>query len=346
MARILMFSNLKGGVKTFTSYLSNALKNNGYEVEVFYLTQPNFSLIKNLFTKNKKNYDIIHTNYAITYPFIYLAKRFSIPIVETVHGVPQPWLEPKIQYKIGYCLESNFLKTASKEADVVISVSNFVKRKLLEHYQIKSKVIYNGIDLSKVVILNENQKEEFKKKLGFSRTEKIILFVGRMHPCKNPVILIKAYIHLRKYLDNVKLLMIGYGELTKRIKKIIQKLNLKKHVHIYSRVKKRFLQVFYNISDIFVLPSITEAFGYTTLEAMAHGLPPIVSSAGASPEIVGNAGLYFDPLDSEELTDKLLHVLLDNEIHRKLSNIAQKRARLFSITEMARKYIQEYKKLA
>jgi glycosyltransferase involved in cell wall biosynthesis len=104
---------------------------------------------------------------------------------------------------------------------------------------------------------------------------------------------------------------------------------------------------YYRAADTFVLPSRQEAAGMVLIEAMSCGLPVISSSGGGAPEIVGDAGLYFSPGNSQELARKLSIMIGDESLRRLMSESGRRRAEAeFSYLHMASRYLEIYRLLA
>jgi len=321
------------------------LRRRGHYVETVFISRPDLSFFRKVFGM-RDLFDVIHTNYSFLYPLLFIANVLhGIPVVETVHGIPQPWLEPSLLYKIGYQVEGLFLRPAGRLAEVVVSVSNYVRKRLLEVYGIDSMVIYNGIDFSEIVIFDEKEREEYRRRFGLSGFEKVILFVGKMHPCKNPLMLLEAFEQVCKEYRDVCLVMAGGGELLRKVKAVVRRRGLDKQVMVCGEVSRSLVEVFYNVSDVFVLPSLSEAFGYAVIEAMAHGLPLVVSRSGALPEIVKDAGLYVDPLDVCDIADKLLRVLTEEDLAKRFGERAKVRAKSFSIDDTVARYLEIYQEV-
>jgi len=98
----------------------------------------------------------------------------------------------------------------------------------------------------------------------------------------------------------------------------------------------------YNAATVFVLPSLIEGFGLPPLEAMACGTPVIVSDTASLPEVVGDAGLYFDPRDPDALTAQLSRILTDRVLVERLKKKSLARAKHFSWRKSARQLIEVF----
>jgi len=109
-------------------------------------------------------------------------------------------------------------------------------------------------------------------------------------------------------------------------------------------VDDQMLEMLYDVADVFVLPSVNEAFGMVLLEAMASGLPVIASNSGACPEVVGNAGILFNQGNSTDLAEKIVTLSFDKGLSRKLAKAGQKRVKkVFCWKDKIRQYWELYR---
>jgi len=362
--KVTILSNSKGGVFTVTMQWAKGLVRKGCDVNIFFLTQsketkrlvpsehirfhyfiasnflPNLRAIVAFLIHDQP--DVIHMNFAWFAPLSIFKKwAFKTPFIYTLHGIPQPWLEPSLLYKIAYTTEHCLLPFGASRASAVVAVSNYVKEMLKKRYGIDSEVIYHGIDADK---FRPKNKTESKRKLGYKEIDFIILFVGKMHPVKDPLTLVRSIYRIVKTNANVYLVMIGVGELYQEVQNEILRLNLLNHVKVLGQVNNVKLRVWYSAADLFVLTSVTEAFGMTLLEAMASGLPIIASNSGACPEVVGSAGISFNQGDYLDLAKKIIELLNNEKMLRRLSNKALKRAKIFSWEDAINKYWKVYER--
>jgi glycosyltransferase involved in cell wall biosynthesis len=286
------------------------------------------------------NPDVIHINFAWFAPLAIFKKcMFKTPFIYTLHGLPQPWLEPSLLYKIAYSAEHCLLPFGASQASAVVAVSNYVKEVLKERYGIDSEVIYHGIEADRFKPKNKIQS---KRKLGYKETDFMILYVGKLHPYKDPLTLIKAISVAVEKNANLHLVMIGDGELYTEVEKEISKLNLSNCVRLFRRVDNQTLEKLYDAADVFVLPSVNEAFGMVLLEAMASGLPVIASNSGACPEIIEN-GVLFNQGDYIDLAEKIITLSSDKGLPRKLAKAGLKRVKKeFCWKDKIRQYWELY----
>jgi len=363
--KITMLSNSKGGVFTATMQLARGLARKGHDINIFFLTEseeatrisssahiqlnylttnflPNLrALIGFLFRDSP---DIIHINFVSFGPLAIFKKYvFKVPYVCTLHGLPQPWLEPSLIYKIAYSIEHCLLRFVILRSSATATVSKYVQDMLKKRYGLYSGMIYQGIDPKK---LKNKIKTRNKNKLNYRKDDFIILFVARMHPYKDPLTLIKSVSIVIKKNPNLSLVMIGNGELYQKAREEVSKLGLSACVKLLRRVSDDKLKAFYNAADLFVLTSINEAFGITLLEAMASGLPIIASNSGACPEVVGDAGILFSYGNHVDLAEKIIDLLNNPSLQKKLRKNGLRRvSELFSLDEMVNQYLNLYKKV-
>jgi len=336
-----LITNVRGGVYYFSRTLASGLMSKGCRVDFLFLSRPSLKAFYRFLVG--RHFDILHINFASLAPFSCFKRRLhGVSCIETVHGVPQPWLEPSLKFKVGYSFESFFLSRMNRCVDVFVSISRYVSKELKRIYGVDSIVIYNGIDLQRVKRLD---KVECKRKLGFSPDDKVILFVGKMHPYKDPLTLVRAFPYILNEISRTYLLMIGRGELLGKVRRLIEKFGLSENVFIFEEVSRGFLEVCYNAADVFVLSSVNEAFGIVLLEAMAHGVPVVASNSGACPEVIGNAGLLFSQGNHLDLADKVIRLLVDEELMKHLGEVGVKRVKKFSVDKMVEGYFRLYMKL-
>lgn len=363
--KVTILSNSKGGLFTATMQWAKGLARKGCDVNILFLTQseeakrlapsehiridyltfsnhiPNLRALVNFLIHYHT--DIIHINFASFGPLAILKKYvFKTPFIYTLHGLPQPWLERSLKYKVAYTVEACLLPIVASRSSAVVAVSNYVKDMLKRKYGIDSEVIYHGINAED---FEPKKKERSKRKLGYNETDLVILFVGKLHPYKDPLTLIKAIPGVIKKNANLHLVIIGDGELYPEVEKEISGLNLSNYVKLFRHLTDEKLRIFYDAADLFVLTSASEAFGMTLLEAMASGLPVVASNFGACPEVIGNAGLLFNQGDHTSLAREIITLVSNDQLSKILRTRSIKRVRkFFSWDDKVDKYWKLYKR--
>ena len=361
--KIAILSNTRGGVLTYTNTLIKEVTKRGFQISVYFISSSNeshnfepnseihFLTVLNYIINpvalrrffNRKT-DLVQANFATVGSLAVVLKFvFKIPFVLSLHGLPQPWLNRKITDKIKYSIERKLMRFVGSRASAIIVVSNYVKDGLIRNFGLQSKVIHHGIDISSI---SPFDRKWAKKIIGFKETDFVVLFVGKLIPYKDPFTLLKGIRYASNKQKDLRLIVVGTGELDKEIRSKTRKLKLEDKVTFFGLINTEQLRMCYSAADLFILPSVNEAFGIVLLEAMAFGLPIIASNTGACPEVVGNAGLLFNQGDYEDLGEKILRVMTNQNLRRKLSEYGLRRVtQTFSIEEQIAKYISLYKNI-
>lgn len=265
-----------------------------------------------------------------------------IPTVVTIHDLKfifnRQFLTGRSWLKSTYMNYS--MRYALHKADRIIAVSENTRRDIeifLNRPPTRTTVIHHGVD-SPVTTRHHN------KRAGLDIQADFILFVGTRRPHKNIEGLIQAVNLLRKQKDkNIDLVVAGksYSDYTGP-EKLVEHLDLQEHVHFLDFVPDAELPALYDAARVVVLPSFYEGFGFPILEAMARGKPVAASNLTSLPEIIGDAGLLFDPRSSEDIANKIEKILTSNTLHKQLSLAATKRAETFSWQKVAESTLAVY----
>jgi len=261
---------------------------------IFYLFFALFYLLFN-------DYDIIHAHAFL--PGI-PAKLASIikrkPVVFTVHGIVKNSWDEISSYKIisyFYRWIENLI-LFNLHYDFQISVSeDFLRYKNVNK---KIEIIPNGVDVKIFNSVKTIKDKDFK-----------IIFVGRLHPQKGLIYLLKAMVLVIREIKNVYLILVGDGKLKKYLKNESKKLKLADKIIFKGELKGKKLIKEYKTSHLFVLPSIYEGQPLTLLEAWAAKIPVVVTDVGANKNFVENGknGYLVSPKNPKALAEKIIFVL-------------------------------------
>jgi glycosyltransferase involved in cell wall biosynthesis len=234
-----------------------------------------------------------------------------------------------------------------RQASQIVAVSHTVKRDILRHFSIspdKIEVIYHGIDDRFKERVKEEKLSEVRQKYGLP--EKFILFVGNMEPKKNISRLIDAY------LDTVRQSRIPHslvlaGRFAWKSGDVRQKTARcqDRRTHCPGYIAQIALPAVYTLADLFVFPSLYEGFGLPPLEAMACGVPVIVSNAGALPEITAGHALTVDPLSVESVGRAIYDMLHEPSLRNRFIASGRKHAGTFQWETAWRKTAGLYESL-
>jgi len=251
-----------------------------------------------------------------------LGWRYGIPSVGTVHDLSQLHVPQKYDaLRMFYIMR--VLPRMMRRLTRVIAVSESTRRDLesfarVDHGRIR--VIHNGADLERFTTRDRDAaKSAITAALGLPRD--FVLYIARLeHPGKNHVRLLEAFAALKR--DTAlphKLVLVGSrwsgAEL---IDAKVKELGLESVVIFPGFVPNETLPSLYTAADAFVFPSLFEGFGIPVLEAMACGTPVCASNTSSLPEVIGDAGLLFDPLDTHAMTAALRRVLTDAPLRERL----------------------------
>lgn len=206
----------------------------------------------------------------------------------------------------------------------------------------KIKIIPNWVDLGANKPLKVLKKKVISS-LGINPNLKTLLYVGRIHESKG----------LSYILDAIKDIQINFlivgkdGGYMSRLKKEIIRLGLGNRVVVVGAVKDRKLREIYSSSDFFILFSEWEGFGIVIIEAMAYGLPVIVSNRGALPYIVcdGENGLVVPFRDISKLSEKIRRYLNEPSFAEKISSAEKKFVKDYDTRKIVKKYEELYEKV-
>ena len=251
---------------------------------------------------------------------------------------------------IGLHLHNDYLNkdrmTYSKKMlngiDFVIGVSKYITSRVDEISPKNCKInfVYNGISLERFGnTLLKKDRNELRSRYGIFEEDIVIIYAGRILESKGVKFLIKNFIELSEKFS-IKLLIVGSsGFENSRKNNFMKEMELltntvRSKIIFTGYVNYDDIHRVYSLADIAVSPSIAiEAFGLTTIEALASGLPVIVSDSGGMPEVVDNTCGFVIQRDANfnfNLKKKLELLIVNEELRHKMSISAKKRALLFS----------------
>jgi len=307
-----------------------------------------FSQIKNAVSIAKKEkIDLVHAHWLLPQGLIgiFLKKAYKIPLIATVHGTDL------------FPLKSRFFRSIQKKivgnADIITTNSKTAEKELLSRFpEIKSRLrlVPMGIDTK---IFKPRNKKKLRSKFKKYESSKIVLFVGRLNEQKGIEYLISAMPNVISKIKTARLLIIGEGDYRQQLESLITELNLGNFVEFLGSKEHKEIAIYYNLADVLVLPAVTakmgtEAFGLVLAEAMACGTCVIGSSSGGIKDIIHNGvnGMIFKEKNSEELADKIIRVIKDTKLRKKLSrNGAIFSKRNYDWNAISKKFLRIYKKL-
>ena len=247
----------------------------------------------------KETFDVIHAHDWMTFlAGIEAKKQSNKPLVIHVHATEIDRSGESYNPDI-----FNLEKHGMENADKIIAVSNRTKEIIVTHYNIdphKISVVHNGVDLEDIYQYDKS-KSPFKN-------DKIVLFLGRITMQKGPDYFIEAANLVLNKINNVRFVMAGSGDMTRKMIEKMADFRIADRFHFTGFLGKNDRERLYAMSDLYVMPSVSEPFGITPLEAMRYNIPVIISKQSGVAEILPNA-IKVDFWDIDKLASTIINIL-------------------------------------
>jgi sugar transferase (PEP-CTERM/EpsH1 system associated) len=274
-------------------------------------------------------------------PYVYgllAAKLSGCKVIFTEHGrffpderkIKRVLINPALS-----CLTDHVTAISAATREALVHFENFRRDKI--------KIVYNGIDGSRFI---PSKDSHLKKKLGISPDAYVLGTVARLDPIKNHPMMMKALKNVKESFPDTTLLIVGDGPERRTLEALVSELGLSSRIIITGFREDTHL--FYGIMDVFLLTSFSEGTAMTLLEAMAAGLPCVVTNVGGNPEIVreGETGFIIPSGDESALTSRISLLLQDEDLRKKMGQAARKRfEENFTVDKMVREYEKIYDQL-
>lgn len=286
--------------------------------------------------------DILHVHYAIPHASVaYMAKKIlrtqgiHIPVVTTLHGTDITLIGQDPAY-------TSVVTFAMNKSDGLTAVSESLKQDTLKFFDVKKeiKVIPNFIDFQR---FKKTDKDHFKKVLA-PHGEKVITHVSNFRKVKRVADVVHVFHKIHQSIPS-KLLLIGDGPERQSLEALCRQLRICDDVRFLG--KQDAIEELLAISDLFLMPSESESFGLSALEAMACEVPVISSNAGGLPEvnIHGQTGYLSNIGDVEDMGANALKILSDEATHQRFRHNALLQAQTFQLDNILPIYEDYYKEV-
>ena len=257
----------------------------------------NYAIVASVLAESG-DFDVIHAHDWLTYPAGIAAKRVSgKPLVIHVHATDFDRSGGSVNPGV-YEIE----KRGMNQADKIIAVSNLTRNTIIEKY---------GIDPSKVVTVHNAVTpiaEMEKNILEKPYEDKIVTFLGRVTLQKGPEYFIEAAYKVLQKMNNVRFVMAGSGEMLNRMITRAAALKIGDRFFFTGFLKGDDVYKMFSLSDVYVMPSVSEPFGISPLEAMQSGVPTIISYQSGVSEVLTHA-LKVDFWDVDAMADAIYAIL-------------------------------------
>jgi glycosyltransferase involved in cell wall biosynthesis len=367
-----------GGVETYLKYLVDYLQKadnkNRYTILCsrdstydFHLSNPSFSvefidfrrnttkffirgILKNLFFVdilspkiNRLKLDVIHHPFSVIDPI-----NLKFPSVLTFWDMQQEFY-PEFFSSFELLMRKAIYRPSAISAKRIIVGSEFTRQCLINRYGIKENnidVIYFGYSKGYGTIDSKEKLEAVKNKYDLQKP--FMYYPAASWPHKNHKALLTAMrILLEKNPFEGDLVLTGIAKASHMsILEEIEKLNLKNNVKVLGYLPAEDLPFLYNMANILVFPSLFEGFGIPLVEAMACGCPVVCSDATTLPEIIGTAGILFDPKSPQDMAEKIWSVWDNQDLRQRMRTAGLARVKEFDWGKTAEKTVAVYRKAA
>lgn len=260
----------------------------------------------------------------------------------------------------------NWTKFSIRNADHIITISKFSKKDIVKQYGMTEDqitVAYPGYDKEEFRVKSSRQGrgspeaaklkvEEIRRKYKIG--ENYIICIGTIQPRKNLVRLIEAFARIvgSEQGGKLQLVIIGktkgegrQGWMYEDILQAPRNLGIESRVKFLGFVPTEDLSILLSGALVFIQPSLWEGFGIPAVEAMATGVPVIVSNVSSLPEVVGKAGLLVDPYSLDQIEQAIRLVITDKKLRQKYSREGTVQAQRFSWDKMARVVLKVFEKM-
>lgn len=244
------------------------------------------------------HFDVIHAHDWLTYPAGIAAKKISgKPLVVHVHATEFDRSGENINQNV-YDIE----RKGMEAADRVITVSNYTRQIVIDRYGInpdKVITVYNAVEPPEDNIIVEAKKHI---------KEKVVTFLGRVTFQKGPDYFVEAAYKVLQKDKNVRFVMAGQGDMLNRMIKRVAQLRISDRFHFTGFLKGSDVDRMFALSDVYVMPSVSEPFGISPLEALRSNVPVVISKQSGVSEILKYA-LKVDFWDIDALSDSIYGLL-------------------------------------
>ena len=257
----------------------------------------NYSIMAGVIARTV-DFDVIHSHDWLTYPAGIHAKQVTgKPLVIHVHATDFDRSRGNVNPTV-FAIE----KDGMNNADHIITVSNLTRQTVIEKYGInpeKVTTVHNAVEPLSEEIRN------IKMKKG---KDKVVTFLGRITMQKGPEYFVEAASRVLAKTHNVRFVMAGSGDMMEKMIRLAADRDIADRFHFTGFLKGRQVYEMLAASDVYIMPSVSEPFGISPLEAMQMGVPSIISKQSGCAEILENV-IKVDYWDINALADSIYAII-------------------------------------
>ncbi len=277
-----------------------------------------------------KDHDVIHAHDWLSFPAGIAAKEISgKPLIAHVHATEYDRSGESVNMPV-YDIE----RAGMHAADHVVAVSQLTKNIIIKKYGVhpeKISVLHNAVLDASIIVSTS------KKKVP----EKIVTFLGRITFQKGPEYFVEAAYKVINRDPNVRFVMAGSGDLMNRMVDRVAELGLGTKFHFTGFLKGNDVDEMYAISDVYVMPSVSEPFGISPLEAVRHNTPVIISKQSGVAEVLKNA-IKIDFWDIDAMADAIFGLLHYDGISKMFRELGSEELKKLKWEHVAAKLVTIY----
>lgn len=281
-------------------------------------------------------FEIIHAHDWMTFPAAMLVKQETHkPMVVHIHAT-------EFDRGGGNCNQAVYAieRTGMHAADHIITVSNYTKNMIVQHYGIppeKISVVYNALDNS----FFSPSLDEFSSRWT---DDKVVLFLGRMTLQKGPDYFLYAAKKVLELDDKVTFIMAGSGDMEGYLISKAAELGIGHKIFFTGQLRGEDVSKMYRMADVYVMPSVSEPFGITPLEAQYHNVPVIISKQSGVSEVLHHC-LKVDFWDVDALVNAMHAVIHHQPLHDCLSMNGKDEVQTFQWDTAATRCVSVYEQV-
>jgi glycosyltransferase involved in cell wall biosynthesis len=280
-------------------------------------------------------FDVIHAHDWMTVPAALLARRISgRPLILHIHSLEYDRSGESVNEEI-FAIE----REGMEQADRIIAVSHRTKRMIVARYTIppeKISVVYNAVSQTEARQAYRTERQGGRK---------MVLFLGRITFQKGPDYFVEAAAQVLHVLPDVTFVMAGAGDMTGRMIERVAELGIGDRFHFTGFLQGEEIERIFSLSDLYVMPSVSEPFGISPLEAMSYDVPVILSRQSGVSEILRHA-LKVDFWDVREMAAKIIAVLKHPVLAGEMAEKAREELRKIRWETAAEKIAAIYREAA
>ena len=302
-------------------------------------------------------FDVIWAESFSGYYYTWKTKSvINVPIISIIQGggiidhIKSEWgslssWKEFFNFVVKYLPESIFLylplfwKTL-KYSDAIVAVSKETAEVIQREFNVERQKVYivhNSVDTN-MFKPDENRRKVIRERYAIKNGTKIILMAGVVHKQKGMHLGIEAFAQIKKRFTDVKMLIVGSGPQLESLKKLAKDLDIAEDIYFCGLIPNKETPYYYNTSDLYLNPTLrVEGLAIATVEAMACGLPAVISRIGGTDSTIedGKSGFFVEPENVESLVEKSNEILNNPELAKEMGEKAREKAvREFSQEKM------------